>query len=48
VDRDTVGALQRVTFAISASGERHKQLLAELIACDATDKVTSFRDEQDD
>ena len=48
VERDTVGALQRVTFAVSASGAGHKRLLAELIACDATDRVASFRDEQDD
>jgi len=48
VERDKVGTLERVTFAISASGDRHKELLAELIACDATDKVASFRDEQDD
>ena len=36
VDRDKVGAMERVTFAISASSARHKQLLAELAAvrCD--------------
>jgi putative Mg2+ transporter-C (MgtC) family protein len=48
VDRDTVGAQERVTFAISASAVRHKQLLGELNASDATDRVVAFRDEQDD
>jgi putative Mg2+ transporter-C (MgtC) family protein len=48
VERDTVGAQERVTFTISASTVRHKQLLAELNASDATDKVVSFRDEQED
>jgi putative Mg2+ transporter-C (MgtC) family protein len=48
VDRDRLGTLERVTFTVSASSQRHKELLAELIACDATDKVTSFRDEQED
>jgi len=48
VERDTVGAQERVTFTISASTVRHKQLLAELNASDATDKVVAFRDEQED
>jgi putative Mg2+ transporter-C (MgtC) family protein len=48
VERDTVGALERVTFTISASSTRHKKLLDELIASDATDKVTAFRDEEED
>jgi putative Mg2+ transporter-C (MgtC) family protein len=48
VDRDKLGALERVTFTISASSARHKQLLAELIASDATDKVVAFRDEEED
>jgi putative Mg2+ transporter-C (MgtC) family protein len=48
VERDTVGALERVTFAIAASSTRHRQLLADLTACDATDQVVSFPDEQED
>lgn len=48
VERDTVGALQRVTFMLSASRARHRQLLAELVASDATDKVVAFRDEEED
>ncbi len=48
VERDTVGALERVTFTVSASATRHKQLLAELLAADATDHVMCFRDEEED
>jgi putative Mg2+ transporter-C (MgtC) family protein len=48
VDRDKVGEMERVTFAISASRARHKHLLAELVECDATDHVTAFRDEEED
>ncbi len=48
VERDKVGELERVTFTITASGARHNQLLAELIASDATDHVFVFRDEEED
>lgn len=48
VERDVVGALTRVTFAISASSARHTELLAEFIASDATDRVFAYRDEQED
>ena len=48
MDRDKVGELERVTFAVSASRARHKQLLAELAECDATDHVTAFRDEEEE
>jgi putative Mg2+ transporter-C (MgtC) family protein len=48
VERDKVGALERVTFTISASSARHKELLAKLIASDATDHVVSFSDEEED
>jgi putative Mg2+ transporter-C (MgtC) family protein len=48
VERDVLGAQQRVTFSISASAARHRQLLAELNESDATDKVVAFRDEQED
>lgn len=47
LDRDKVGMLDRVTFTVSASSARHKQLLAALIESDATDRVVSFRDEED-
>ena len=48
VERDTVGELERVTFTLSASRKRHEQLLTELVASDATDKVIAFRDEEED
>ncbi len=48
VERDKLGALERVTFTISASSARHARLLAELNVSGATDKVVSFRDEEED
>jgi putative Mg2+ transporter-C (MgtC) family protein len=48
VDRDKLGDQQRVTFAILASSARHKDLLAKLTASDATDHVSTFRDEEED
>jgi putative Mg2+ transporter-C (MgtC) family protein len=46
--REQLGAVARVTFALSASSVRHKQLLAALAESDATDKVVAYRDEQED
>jgi putative Mg2+ transporter-C (MgtC) family protein len=48
VERQQIGAQERVTFSVSASSARHKQVLAELHACDATDHVACFRDEEED
>jgi putative Mg2+ transporter-C (MgtC) family protein len=48
VERDTVGEMARVTFTVSVSRARHKKLLVELVACDATDHVSCFRDEEED
>jgi putative Mg2+ transporter-C (MgtC) family protein len=48
MDRDKVGGQERVTFAISASSARHKVLIAELTASDATDHVAVFRDEEEE
>jgi putative Mg2+ transporter-C (MgtC) family protein len=48
VERDALGTQDRVTFSVSASAARHRQLLGELNASDATDKVVAFRDEQED
>ena len=48
VERDKVVALERVTFTLSASSARHKELLTELTASNATDKVVAFRDEEED
>jgi len=48
VERDMVGAAERVTFTISTTRDQHKQLLAQLVECDATDKVIAYRDEEED
>lgn len=48
VDRDKLGGVERVTFTITASSPRHARLLAELNVSGATDKVVSFRDEEED
>jgi putative Mg2+ transporter-C (MgtC) family protein len=48
VERDKLGTQARVTFTVSASSVRHKALLNELIASDATDHVVAFRDEEED
>lgn len=48
VERDKLGAQERVTFSISASSVRHRELLAKLNASDATDKVVAYNDEEED
>jgi putative Mg2+ transporter-C (MgtC) family protein len=48
VKRDQLGELERVTFMISASKVKHRQLLAELAAGNAADKVVAFSDEEED
>jgi putative Mg2+ transporter-C (MgtC) family protein len=48
VDRDKLGVQERVTFSISASSVRHRELLAKLNASDATEKVVAFNDEEED
>jgi len=48
VERDKLGGQERVTFTLSASRARHRELLAALNASRATDKVVSFRDEEED
>ena len=48
VERDRLGEQERVTFMLSASTLGHKQLLAELVASDAADKVVAFPDEEED
>jgi putative Mg2+ transporter-C (MgtC) family protein len=44
VERDSVAALERVTFLINANQKMHERLIGELRACDATDQVVVFRD----
>lgn len=48
VEREKLGAIERVTFAVSASAPLHHTLLTQLTASDATDTVVAFNDEQED
>jgi putative Mg2+ transporter-C (MgtC) family protein len=48
LERDKVGQQGRVIFAISANSAKHRELLAELTASDATDHVAVYRDEEED
>jgi len=48
VEQDKLGEQQRVTFTLSARSARHKQLLAELVASEATEQVFAYDDEQED
>ena len=44
VERDSLAALERVTFVVKADAKMHARLLAELRASDETDQVVAFRD----
>jgi putative Mg2+ transporter-C (MgtC) family protein len=44
VERDTLGDIQRVTFAVTANRLKHTTLLRELKESDRTDRVTAYRD----
>jgi len=48
IERDKLGDQERVTFTLSASSVRHKELLAKLNASDATEKVVAYNDEEED
>ena len=48
VDRDSLGALERVTFMVTANRQKHEALLAELKQSDRTDQVISFPDVDQD
>jgi putative Mg2+ transporter-C (MgtC) family protein len=48
VEREKLGALERVTFAVCVNASAHEMLVAQLTASDATDTVIAFRDEQED
>ena len=47
-ERDSVGGLERITFAVSANDKRHSQLLRELRESDAADQVVVFRDSEEE
>jgi putative Mg2+ transporter-C (MgtC) family protein len=48
VDRDSIEGLYRITFSISTTRKRHAQLLRELNASAATDRVVVFRDSEEE
>ena len=47
-ERDTVGALERIVFYVTAERKRHERLLAQLRASNAADQVAVFADVEED
>jgi len=48
VERDSFGAIERVTFTVTATRKKHDELLADLKKCDLTDQVLAFPDVDQD
>ena len=48
VERDTIGELQRVSFAVKTTARRHEQLGKKLRAEPAIDMLLTFRDPEED
>jgi putative Mg2+ transporter-C (MgtC) family protein len=48
IERDSLGTMERVTFAVSANKVKHGELLRELQASDTTDRVMAFADADQD
>jgi putative Mg2+ transporter-C (MgtC) family protein len=48
VERDSFGAIERVTFTVTANRVKHNVLLADLQKCDLTDQVHAFPDVDQD
>ena len=48
VERDAIGELQRVTFAVTATQKQHERLLGKLRAEPAIDRLMTFRDPEED
>ena len=48
VDRDSIGTLQRMSFALSATKRQHERLCTCLLAEPAIDKLLTFRDPEED
>lgn len=44
IDRDTVAAMERLTFVVKGNAKTHARLLTELRASDEADQVLAFRD----
>ena len=48
VERDSFGAIERVTFTVTANRKKHDEMLADLRQCDLTDQVIAFPDVDQD
>jgi putative Mg2+ transporter-C (MgtC) family protein len=48
VERDSIGELQRVSFALTATKRAHERIHAKLLAEPAIDKLLTFRDPEED
>jgi putative Mg2+ transporter-C (MgtC) family protein len=48
VERDTIGELQRVSFAVIATNRQHERLRGRLLAEPAIDALLTFRDPEED
>jgi putative Mg2+ transporter-C (MgtC) family protein len=48
MEKDSIAALERVSFTVTANRMKHTQLIHELKVSDATDHVVTFRDADED
>ena len=48
VERDAIGELQRISFAVIATKKQHARLQGKLLAEPAIDKLLTFRDPEED
>ncbi|HEY1649054.1 MAG TPA: MgtC/SapB family protein [Terracidiphilus sp.] len=48
VERDTIGALERVSFSLTATKKQHEHLRVKLLAEPAIDALLTFRDPEED
>jgi putative Mg2+ transporter-C (MgtC) family protein len=48
VERDSIGELQRVSFALTATKKQHQQLRVQLRAQPAIETLLTFRDPEED
>ncbi|HEY1985588.1 MAG TPA: MgtC/SapB family protein [Terracidiphilus sp.] len=48
VERDAIGELQRVSFAVIATNKQHRRLRVKLLAEPAIDALLTFRDPEED
>jgi putative Mg2+ transporter-C (MgtC) family protein len=48
VERDTIGTLQRISFALTATKKQHERLRGKLLGEPAIDALLTFRDPEED